>query len=100
TFKQTFETITFLETKVVMAGTFKKASDLDDAVLETFCNINAPAIIFPFIREMISSMSLKAGVQPILIQPINFVDLSKVALKNEQSRFFIITKAIYWVSPF
>lgn len=41
--------------------------------LETFANINGPAIIFPFLREHLASVSMKAGINPIILQPINFV---------------------------
>jgi len=76
-FKQVLEGITILETKVTMVGSFKKNESVKDEFLEQFCNVNAPAIIFPFIRETIASMTLKAGVSPVLIQPLNFVELAK-----------------------
>ncbi len=46
--------------------------------LDQFSKINGPAIIFPFIREHIANLSLKAGIDPILLPPINFVHLSTV----------------------
>lgn len=39
---------------------------------DTFKRINGPAILFPFIRENISGMALKAGLGNILLPPINF----------------------------
>jgi preprotein translocase subunit SecB len=43
-----------------------------------FAKVNAPAIIFPFIREHLASLSVKANINPILLQPVNFVKRSKV----------------------
>lgn len=82
TFKQILNKITILETKVTMVGSFKKNESVDEIALAQFCNVNAPAIIFPFIRETIASMTLKAGVNPVLIQPLNFVELAKKAPKE------------------
>lgn len=45
---------------------------------EQFAKINGPAIVFPFIREHIANLSLKAGIDPILLPPINFVHLSSI----------------------
>jgi len=50
---------------------------LEKKALEQFVKINAPAIIFPFIREHIANLSLKSGLQPILLPPINFIKLAK-----------------------
>ena len=43
--------------------------------LERFANINAAAIIFPFIRENAATISAKAGMSPIMIPVTNFVKL-------------------------
>ncbi len=43
--------------------------------LKDFSRINAPAIIFPFLREHLASLSIKAGITPILLDPINFITL-------------------------
>ena len=43
--------------------------------LERFANINAAAIIFPFIRENAATISAKAGMAPIMIPVTNFVKL-------------------------
>jgi preprotein translocase subunit SecB len=40
--------------------------------IETFAKINGPAIIFPFVREQMASLSVKAGLNTVLLPPINF----------------------------
>jgi preprotein translocase subunit SecB len=59
-----------IEVKIV--GIFEKIGDpsISD---EQFMNVNSPAIIFPFIREHISSLALKGGIGNVLLPPINFV---------------------------
>lgn len=44
-----------------------------DLSIDNFAKINAPAIIFPFLREHLASLSIKAGINPILLPPVNFV---------------------------
>ena len=54
-------------------GTFKKIGQplLNE---EDFKKINAPAIVFPFIREYIANTALKAGLGNLLLPPVNFVN--------------------------
>jgi preprotein translocase subunit SecB len=60
-----------------MAGVFRKSETVTEEQFNNFCDINAPAIIFPFVREIIATQTAKAGVQPVVIQPINFVELAQ-----------------------
>ena len=39
-----------------------------EPILETLC----PNILYPYLREVVSSMSVKAGFTPVLLNPINF----------------------------
>jgi preprotein translocase subunit SecB len=57
---------------VNMVGVFD-IENIGDIPTEQFAKINAPAIIFPFVREHLSSLSTKSGINPILLQPVNFV---------------------------
>jgi len=75
--KQEFEGKVLVEVKVTTIGVFKKTGDITQEALDAFCNVNAPAIIFPFVREIIANLSMKGGIQPIMIQPINFIELNK-----------------------
>lgn len=69
---------------VKMLGIFEY-SNSSKLSIEEFSNINAPAIIFPFIREHIASISVKAGLNPILLPPINFVSLAEKKGKLKSS---------------
>lgn len=57
--------------RVKMVGLFERigSSEID---LETFGKINGAAIIFPYIREHITAISLKAGLGPLILPPVNF----------------------------
>jgi preprotein translocase subunit SecB len=45
--------------------------------IEGFDRINAPAILFPYIREFISNLSTRAALPTLLLPPVNFVELAK-----------------------
>ncbi|TAE36467.1 MAG: hypothetical protein EAY79_11485 [Runella slithyformis] len=66
-----------VEGNMTILGVFRKEGEAPQEVVQNFCQINAPAILFPFIREAFSSASVKAGLAPIVLQPINFVEMAK-----------------------
>lgn len=63
-------------------GQFEKG---DESILpvEKFVEANGPAIIYPFVREHIATTSLKAGMNPILLPPVNFVKLNSERLRKK-----------------
>lgn len=70
------ENIHEIDSMVKMAGIFETPENPEFSV-ENFATINAPAIIFPFIREHLASVSMKAGMPAILLPPINFVKMAE-----------------------
>ena len=65
----------------IYVGQFEKG---DETILpiEKFVDANGPAIMYPFVREHIAGTSLKAGMNPILLPPVNFVKLNSDRLKK------------------
>ncbi len=59
---------------VKMVGVFEANGISEIKDLNTFGKINGAAIIFPYIREHISNLSLKAGLGNLVLPLINFVD--------------------------
>lgn len=73
TFKQTSEQEgTEFSAKIKMIGIFEKIGD-SDLLIDDFARINAPAIIYPYIREHFSSLTTKASVGTIFLAPYNFM---------------------------
>ena len=64
-----------LNAKVTMKGLFEQKGDTLLNV-DTFGQVNGPAILFPFVREQLASLTMKANIPPILLSPINFVKRS------------------------
>lgn len=54
----------------VFVGVFSTDS-VENMSLSEFSKNHAPAHIFPYIREEIQSRSVKAGLPPIILQPVN-----------------------------
>jgi preprotein translocase subunit SecB len=69
-YKQIFNDIEQVFAVIKMIGVFEKVGDspLD---LEKFGQVNGAAIIFPYIREHLSSLSAKAGLGLIFLPPVN-----------------------------
>lgn len=59
-----------------MTGIFSHTDKLSFP-LKDFATINAPAILFPFVREHLASLTSKAGLKTILLPPINFIAIAK-----------------------
>jgi preprotein translocase subunit SecB len=58
---------------VTMVGRFNVNGEFDFDTSD-FLNINAPAIIYPYIRQHVRTLSLESGmVKPIILPVINFV---------------------------
>lgn len=60
-----------LDVKVTANGYFHFDSDISDEMKDTFFCINAPAILFPYIRAYVTTLSALSGVDPIIIPTLN-----------------------------
>jgi preprotein translocase subunit SecB len=69
---QKFQEIEQVKIKVKMVGIFECIGETELHDFEEFGRINGSAIIFPYIREHIANVSLKAGIGAIILPPINF----------------------------
>ncbi len=66
-----------LKIELLAVGIFASVGGEENLALDEFCRYNAPSIIFPYIREYVSSLSIKAGLDPIVLPPTNFIALTK-----------------------
>lgn len=60
-----------MDIQVSMTGYFDVNPDLDEDKKELLIKMNAPAIMFPYIRAYISSLTGLSGLVPVIIPPIN-----------------------------
>jgi preprotein translocase subunit SecB len=73
---------TNLSILVSMTGLFVKENPLNISN-EQFVKINAPAIIYPYIRQHIRTLSLESGIPPIILPIVNFVALYEANKSKE-----------------
>ncbi len=56
---------------ITVAGHFSLHDEQNDGALEEFAEIQAPTIMFPFVREIIANLTMRADFPPLLIPPVN-----------------------------
>ena len=78
-----------MSVSVTMLGVFNIVGVPSNEVVNNFGNINGPAILYPFIRESIASLTMKADVPPVLLPTMNFAaayNQSQLVKKVENSK--------------
>lgn len=70
-----------LNIDVEFIGYFKY-TNLDDSDIKIFLYQNAPAILFPYIRAYISTLTTLSGINPIVLPTLNLVHLKDDLLNN------------------
>ena len=71
TLDQKFQDTDQVKIRVKMVGVFEVVGITEISDLKEFGRVNGAAIIFPYIREHITSQTLKAGIGAIML-PANF----------------------------
>lgn len=62
---------------VSIIGQFEFDSDLEPKAKENFFKINAPSILFPYVRAYISTLTSLSGMVPVILPTINIVEAMK-----------------------
>ncbi|RKS02882.1 protein-export chaperone SecB [Flavobacterium sp. 102] len=63
---------------IKMLAIFELDEDItEEFKVSDFPVINAPAIAFPYLRAVISNITLQAGYRPVMLPSINFVEFAK-----------------------
>lgn len=67
-----------LNLEVEVGGLFGVSSKPEDVIEATkLAEINCAAIIFPYLRETVADLTRRAGLAPLHLPPINFVEFYK-----------------------
>jgi len=69
--------------EVTSYGVFEMTEDDLPLPIEHFAKLNAMAIMYPYVREHLSTLSIKAGMNMIIIPSVNFVKFSKEQEQEE-----------------
>jgi preprotein translocase subunit SecB len=49
----------------------------ENMAMEEFLECNGPALMFPYIRECVTDITCKAGMNPVILPPMNIVAMLK-----------------------
>ena len=66
----------------VMVGVFSVIEGAQNMELEKFAEYNAPALIMPYIRELVTTTTVRAGLNPVIFPPINIHAVIKDKKEN------------------
>ncbi len=70
--------------EVGQAGIFRMMN-IPDEQMEGLVAVACPNILFPYAREAVSDAVVRAGFQPIVLQPVNFEQMYLQRLQQEQN---------------
>jgi preprotein translocase subunit SecB len=68
--------------EVDTTGNFIFDRELEIHHLNQYFYVNAPAILFPYIRAYISTLSTLSGYKPIILPTLNLTSIGKILEKN------------------
>nr|WP_320021717.1 protein-export chaperone SecB [uncultured Draconibacterium sp.] len=71
-----------LDVKVKMIGNFEFKEVVKLEYLNNYFFVNAPAIIFPYLRSYVSALTALSGCKTVIIPPMNMTALGKNLEKN------------------
>lgn len=71
-----------LEVSVKMIGLFEFKDVIKTENLGNYFYVNAPAIVFPYLRSYISALTALSGCNTIILPPMNMSSLGKNLEKN------------------
>lgn len=74
---QDSEKVQHVKLELKYIGLFSIIESEKNMELKHFLEHNAPALLIPYIREQISSITSKAGILPIIIPPLNIIAMLK-----------------------
>ena len=69
--------------EVGQAGIFR-IQNVPEAEMEPLIAVACPNILFPYAREAVSDSVIRAGFQPIVLQPVNFEGMYMQRLQQQQ----------------
>jgi len=67
-------------------GFFSQVIDKDDIDFNKFAKFSAPPIMFPFIREIVTGITAKSGITPIILPPINIYAILNPTSKTKKEK--------------
>lgn len=67
-----------------LTGIFKTIKGEENLDLEQFAKVNAPALLMPFAREIISNITSRTPLPHLLLPPINIIAIKNKAISKKK----------------
>lgn len=72
--------------EIEFEGLFRLNKSIPERSIQPFARINCPAILFPFIRECIADITRRAGLSPLLLPVVNFIEIVKSIKERDENK--------------
>jgi preprotein translocase subunit SecB len=72
-----------LKIECCMVGLFELPEDMPLSV-DDFLHVNAPAAIFPYMREIVSNLMARSGLKPAFIPMFNFKEMHEKKSQHKE----------------
>lgn len=66
-----------LKINMMIKGGFEANKDMSDEIFKQLYTVNAPAILFPYARAVISTCTAQAGIPQVLLPLVNFTPIKQ-----------------------
>ncbi len=66
-----------LSIRIVIRGGFKGCPDMSDDLFKSMYSVNAPAILYPFVRAYVASCTSQSGIPAVILPLINLTEKDK-----------------------
>ncbi|HWY64550.1 MAG TPA: protein-export chaperone SecB [Rhizomicrobium sp.] len=73
--------------EVAYAGAFRLTNVPDTATQQMILLIQAPHMLFPFVRRIVADVVRDGGMPPLMIEPIDFMALYQARVAQAQGQF-------------
>lgn len=67
----------FLKLGAAVEGSFTLRRGADPKVLQTFATVQAPVLLLPYVRQVITSLTAQSRVGAMILPPLNMVEITK-----------------------
>lgn len=71
--------------QIELTGIFEPIEGAENMGLEQFAKVNAPALMMPFAREIISNITSRTPLPHLLLPPINIFAIKEKAIEEKKS---------------
>ena len=68
---------------LLVRGGFEASKEMPDELFRALATVNAPAILYPFARAIVTTYTAQANIPPIFLPAVNFMPAPPEATKKE-----------------